>query len=165
MRTWNLLLAVVFAASCSGGNDSADPLQDLSKHASTLRLETIAHGERIAGMTSPDQIPGEESDHHQMAGHLAGDMHHDMEHMEQMGGMGGFCGDAAGPMHDLMDDVEYECELHFAEMHGAADMPAAHLEEMRHQNAMGDRLDEIEAMHDAMAEEGCGGGGGGNMHD
>lgn len=157
MRTWNLLFAAVLAASCSG-SDGMNRLERIEEHSSALRIETHAHGDRIAAMTSMELIPPEEADHEMMAGEATGDMHHDMEGMD---GMNGWCGDAAGPMHDLMEDIEYECEVHHAAMTGAVDMPAAHLEEMRHQNAMDDHLDDIDAMRDAMAEEGCGMG----MHD
>lgn len=159
MRTWSLLLAAILAASCSGGGGSSSALERIGEETSALRLQTHAHGDRIAAMTSMEQIPPEENDHEMMAGELTGDMHHEMEGMD---GMQGFCGDSAGPMHDLMEEIEYECEAHHAAMTGAADMPAAHLEEQRHQNAMNDHLDDIDTMRDAMAEAGCGMG---NMHD
>ena len=159
MRTWSLLFAAVLVSSCNGGRLSPTALDRVSENTSTLRLETRAHGDRIVAMTSMDQIPHEEDDHLKLAARIMGDMHHDMEGMD---GMHGYCGDAAGPMHDLMDGVELECEEHHAAMTGAADLPASHLEEMRHQKAMEDRLDAIDSMRETLADHDCGMG---NMHD
>lgn len=157
MRNWVTTLALaLFAVSCADAGTGSNAYERIAAHNDALRAETLSHGERIAALGSLDGVPAEEAAHHGDVVDHAGAMDGEMDGMGGMSDMSGMCGDDLGSMHDLMDELEAECLAHHASMEAAGNLTGALDEEMRHQGAMEEMLDDMDAMREEMQET-CGG--------
>ena len=146
------LALALFAVSCAERGTGSDVYDKMATHNDALRTDTQVHGERVAALGSLDGVPAEEAVHHGDVVDHAGAMH---DEMNGMSGMSGMCGDDQGSMHDLLGELEADCLAHQDAMEAAGDLTGAFDEELRHQEAMEEMLEDIDAMRDQMQET-CG---------
>jgi hypothetical protein len=153
MRTPFLLVWTLL--SCSEHSDSEEALTDriaeTAAHVTDLRTMEASHASAVEDAADLDAVLAIETQHEsEMAGHL--------DHLgEGLDGVGACTDDGGhGPdttrMHQVHEDCMSEGDGHLAAMKAAADFSAALEEEGRHQAAVTDLLDDLDADLDALDE-------------
>lgn len=152
------ICVLAIAVSACGGNDMSmmsGYTQDLGRHVDALQAEQSTHSADITAAADLDSMARAEDDHWQrMVDHMS-QMNTVMGSMMSCTDSRGACLDTA-PFAGVMHDMRSDCDDHRKAMYSAVALDAARTEELRHQDAMRNRLATMRGQMNSMMGQGAG---------